>query len=93
MSFEHEVDPHQIEIQERIDETPEDDDTDGMTVDGIVDDGIPANFFIHEKARTSPYPAADINRFPVPDCYVSWAVSLFRLSYKELFFNLDASGF
>ena len=80
LSFEQEQHPHQIEIQEKIDETPEDDDTDGMAVDSIADDTIAVSFFIHEKARTSPYPASDINRFPVPDCYVPWAVSRFELA-------------
>ena len=82
LSFEDEAHPHQIEIQEKIDETPEEDDTDGMAMDSIVDDTIAQISFIHEKARTSPYPASDINRFPVPDFYVPWAVSLFELAYN-----------
>ena len=28
------------------------------------------------ESRISPYPASGVNRFPVPDCYVRWTVSI-----------------
>ncbi|XP_048465660.1 ADP-ribose pyrophosphatase, mitochondrial-like [Rhincodon typus] len=30
---------------------------------------------IHVKARRSPYPGSQVQRFPVPDSYVSWSVA------------------
>ncbi|XP_048408354.1 ADP-ribose pyrophosphatase, mitochondrial-like isoform X3 [Stegostoma tigrinum] len=30
---------------------------------------------IHVKARKSPYPGSQVQRFPVPDSYVSWSVA------------------
>ncbi|XP_066299867.1 transient receptor potential cation channel subfamily M member-like 2 isoform X2 [Branchiostoma lanceolatum] len=42
---------------------------------------------IHQKARTSPYPMCDVNRFPVPDDKVPWEVPF--SSYSPVDYTAD----
>ncbi|GCB67445.1 hypothetical protein scyTo_0005130 [Scyliorhinus torazame] len=49
--------------------------------------GMGTPLTIHVKARSSPYPGSQVERFPVPDNYVSWSIPW--AEYEPLDYTAD----